>query len=301
MFFSNLRSIRSGSHALALLLSTGLAIQAKAAEIYTDPGDYVPLPAGTDLMVLYMQHNQHDAYHADGRKQPTELRMEANLGLLRYVRYMEMSGITIDPQIAIPFGEIKLEKDFGGLNSTSASGIGDPLVGAAAWLYNDPKSSRYLAVLAVAALPLGDYDGDRGPINIGQNRWRGILQVGYVTPITQRSMLELITEYAVYGSNDDYFGMAQKRDDSYAFQTHLSYALLPSTRVSLSYFHDFAGETRLDGIAQADEANNSRWLLTAATSFSADTQMLVQYGETIKVENGPFESRRLNLRVVKMF
>ena len=119
--------------------------------------------------------------------------------------------------------------------------------------------------------------------------------------MTSRSLLELVTEYAVYGKNDDYFGMTQRRDDSYGVQGHLSYAPLPGSRVALSYYHDFAGGTELDGIAQADELNGNRWLASASTSLAPGTQLLVQYGESIKVENGAFESQRVNMRLVKLF
>lgn len=284
-----------------MLLSGGLSTLAQAAEISSDPGDYIPLPAGTDLLALYLQNSQHDAYYSDGKKLPADLAMEANVGVFRYVHFMELAGVIINPQVVIPFGHVELEKSFGGLPQTTSSGIGDPMIATSAWLYNNPSTGRYMAVLATAALPLGEYDGDKGPINLGQNRWRGIFQAAYVTPLTQRSLLELVTEYAVYGKNDDYFGMTQRRDDSYGVQTHLSYAPLPGSRIGLSYFHDFAGETELDGIAQGDELNGNRWLVSASTSLAPGTQLLVQYGESIKVENGAFESQRVNMRLVKLF
>lgn len=273
----------------------------QAAEIATDPGDYIPLPAGTDLLVLYLQHNHFNAYYADGKKQADDFEMESNIGIFRYVHFMELGGIVLDPQIVVPFGEIKLKKPFAGLSETSSTGLGDPMVGATAWLYNNPETRRYLGVTATAALPLGDYDGDRGPINLGQNRWRGIFQVGYVAPIAARTTLELITEYAVYGKNDDYLGMTQERDDFYGIQGHLSYTPIPGTRFAVSYFHDYGGETELGGVSQADELDNSRWLLSAATRLTADTQLLLQYGDSIKVENGAYERQRVNLRLAKAF
>ncbi|MDH0639588.1 MULTISPECIES: transporter [Pseudomonas] len=298
MFFSN---IRPGVCGLVCLLSAGLAVQAQAIEVVTDPGDYLPAPPGTNLAVLYLQNNQYDTYHANGKEQPTKLGLETNLGLLRFVRYMEVGGFIIDPQIAIPYGEIRMNKNFTGLTASSNTGMGDPLIGGATWLYNDPAKDRHVALLTMVSVPFGDYDGDLGPLNIGQNRWRGIVQLGYATQLIPRSLFEIIGEYAVHGSNDDYFGMKQTREDSYGIQSHLSYSLLPSTRVSVSYYLSFAGETKLDGVAQKDEANDNRWLLSATTSFTRDTQVIVQYGEAIRVRNGPFENQRLNLRLVKMF
>lgn len=302
MLFLSIRChIRFGMCALNFLLSAGLVVQARAAEVATDPGDYIPAPPGTNLTVLYLQNNQYDTHYANGKKQPTRLGLETNLGLLRFVRYMEVGGFIIDPQIAIPYGEIRMNKNFTGLTSSSNTGMGDPLAGMATWLYSDPAKDRHVALLTMVSVPIGDYDGDLGPLNVGQNRWRGIVQLGYTTQLIPRSLFEIIGEYAVHGDNDDYLGMKQTREDSYGIQSHLSYSLLPSTRVSVSYYHDFAGETKLDGIAQKDEANNNRWLLSATTSFTRDTQVIVQYGEAIKVKNGPFESQRVNLRLVKMF
>lgn len=302
MEFLSVRRINTKiSKCVTALVFSGSISLTQAAEIPTDPGDYLPLPAGTDLLVFYLQHNHFNAYYSDGKKQAGDFEMASNVGILRYVHYMELGGFIINPQVVVPFGEIQLKKPFAGLSEMSITDVGDPMLAATTWLYNNPETRRYIAMSTTAVLPLGGYDGDRGPINMGANRWSGIFHLAYVTPVTAKSMFELVTEYAVYGKNDDFLGMTQKRDDFYGVQGHLSYTPVPGSRFGVSYFHDYGGETELNGVSQGDKLDNSRWLLSAATQLTADTQLLLQYGDSIKVENGPYERQRVNLRLVKVF
>lgn len=49
-----------------LFLSMMAAPSAKATVLATDPADYVPLPSGTNLGLLYYQHSESTALYADG-------------------------------------------------------------------------------------------------------------------------------------------------------------------------------------------------------------------------------------------
>ncbi|NMG32907.1 transporter [Azoarcus sp. TTM-91] len=293
---------RPASLTLALLASLGLlAGGAGAAEIATDPGDYAALPPGTDLGILYLQHTERDAYYAGGDKLPGRFRLETDIGLLRWVHYARLGDYVIDPQLILPFGTVRLKTPFAGLSSTSASGVGDPLVGGTLWLVNQAEEKRWLGLSAFVSIPVGSYDDDKGPVNVGENRWKGIFQAGYVTALPANFMLDLIGEYAVYGENDDFLGMKRKQDPSYGLQAHLRYLFSPSTHAAVSYYRDYGGETKLDGVRQDDRLRNDRWLLTFATFVAPTVQLQAQYGQALRVENGARESSRFNLRLLKVF
>jgi hypothetical protein len=285
-------SLRSVTRALAAAACAAMLAPAMAAEIPTDPGDYVALPAGTDLGVVYYQHTEYKSFYANGTKQPGPFRLETDIGLARWVHYTRLGDYLVTPQVIIPFGKV----DVGPL---STSGAGDPIVGSALWLVNEPEQQRWVTVSAFASVPVGKYDANE-PLNMGENRWKGVFQSAYITSLSKNVLLDLVGEVALYGENDDAGGVRRKQDASYGAQVHLRYMLAPSTSVSLSYYHDFGGESKLNGVAQHDRMNNSRFLVGVAGFVSPTVQLQLQAGKSLKVSNGPKESGRLNLRLVKV-
>jgi hypothetical protein len=274
---------------------------AVAAEIATDPGDYAALPAGTSLGLLYMQHTERNANYANGNRTAGDFKLVTDIGLARFVHFMKVGDYVIDPQIIVPFGRVDLKTPFGPLNPVSSSGVGDPLVGGTLWLVNQQEKQQWLGVSAFASIPVGNYDGKKGPVNVGENRWKGIFQLGYVTALPGNFMLDLIGEYAVYGDNNNFLGLRRQQDASYGAQTHLRYMFSPQTSVSLSYYHDFGGATKINGVSQNDRMNNGRLQLGFSTFVSPTVQLQAQYGQATSVENGAKESNRFNLRIAKVF
>ncbi|RAN49561.1 hypothetical protein RB25_04055 [Herbaspirillum rubrisubalbicans] len=286
------------------LLASILALagaSANAAEIATDPGDYAALPAGTTLGLLYAQHTERNANYANGNRTPGDFKLVTDIGLARLVHFMKLGDYVIDPQIIIPCGKVDLQTPFGPLNPVSASGVGDPLVGGTLWLLNQQQEQRWLGISAFVSLPAGNYDGSKGPVNIGENRWKGIFQLGYVTALPANFMLDVIGEYAVYGDNTNFLGLKRQQDASYGLQTHLRYMFSPLTSLALSWYQDFGGATKLNGIAQNDRMNNGRLQIGFSTFVTPTVQLMAQYGQSVKVENGAKESNRFNLRIAKVF
>ena len=272
-----------------------------AAQVATDPGDYSPLPAGVDLGILYYQHTTHEKLYASGHEISNLAGIEkltTDIGLLRWVHYTQIGGFTIDPQIIIPFGEVSLKTGGGNIRS---SGVGDPIVGGTVWLHNDPETKRAFGITALASLPIGQYDAEKGAVNVGENRWKLITQAGYVTPLSDTISLDLIAEYTFFGDNDDFAGRKKEQQNQYGVQPHLSKSIAAMTKVTLSYYHDFGGETSLDGTDLDDELSNSRWQGTFAHFIAPDIQLQLQYGRSLEVKNGFSEEDRINFRLVKVF
>ncbi|RTL54216.1 MAG: transporter [Rhodocyclaceae bacterium] len=284
----------------AVLIGTGCI--AYGAEIATDPGDYAALPAGVDLGIMYYQHTERDKYYSNGKQLPGTVRLDTDIGLARWVHFTKIGDYVADPQIIIPFGSVKLKDGSAiGAPALSASGVGDPLVGGTLWLVNNPEQKKWFGVSAFASLPMGNYDQNKGPVNVGQNRWKGIFHAGYVAALSDQFILDVIGEYAVYGDNDKYAGAKLTQDASQSLQAHLRYVLSATSHLALSYYHDFGGETKINGVAQKDSMDNGRWLATYATFVAPTVQIQVQAGQSAKVDNGFKESSRLNLRIVKVF
>jgi hypothetical protein len=287
--------------AIALAGAATFSSAGGAAEITTDPGDYAPLPPGTKIGLLYYQHAERNSYYVNGDKMPVPFELVTDIGLARYVNYTKLGDMTANWQFVIPFGKVDLRTPFGPLAEQSASGVGDPLVGVVLWPMNNPEQQRSLAVSAFASVPVGKYDSAKGPVNLGENRWKGIFQTGYNMALTKSVWFDVVAEYAVYGENDDFLGLTRKQDASYGFQTHLRYVVSPGTHLGLSYYRDFGGESELNGVAQHDRMNNSRWQATVASFVTPTVQLQLQAGKSLETHNGARESDRINVRVVKVF
>jgi hypothetical protein len=284
---------------LAAAIMAGPASVALGAEIATDPGDYMALPPGVQLGILYYQHAERDAYYAAGNRLQGPFRLDTDIGLARFVRYAKLGDYVIDPQIIVPFGRVALKAPFGPLGPVSDNGVGDPLVGGTLWLVNG--APQWLGLSAFVSVPLGSYDGARGPVNVGEHRWKGIFQAGYVRALGGPWMLDLVGETAVYGGNDDFLGARKRQDASYGIQAHLRYMLSQASSVSASYYHDFGGATTVGGIEQGDRMNNRRWQLGYASFVTPSLQLQVQAGKGGKTAYGARESARLNLRLVQVY
>ncbi|MDO6709734.1 transporter [Aliiglaciecola sp. 2_MG-2023] len=271
-----------------------------AAQVNTDPGDYRPLPDGYNLGVLYYQDTSLDTFYVDGYEIADGPTLSTNVGLARFVHYMEVGGFVIDPQVVLPFADIKLNA---GETELSASGIGDPLMGATIWLFNDTKSQAAFGVTGWVSFPLGSYHEEQGAINVGENRYKLITQAAYVSPIYNKFSFEIIAEYTFFGDNDDFgsSGITKQQDAQYGVQTHLSYHMSDATKLAFSYYHDFGAETEVAGVKQNDELNSSRFQISVQHFLAPDWQAQVQYGRSISVENGFYEDSFVNLRLLKVF
>tara|TARA_R110002167_G_scaffold140492_1_gene328302 strand:+ start:1008 stop:1895 length:888 start_codon:yes stop_codon:yes gene_type:complete len=271
-----------------------------AAQINTDPGDYRPLPGGFNLAVLYYQTTDYDKFYYEGEHIEEAPTLSTDVGLVRLVHYMEIGGFVIDPQLVIPYGSVKLNS---GNSELSASGVGDPIVGATIWLYNNTETKAAFGITGWVSLPLGSYDEEQGGINIGENRYKFITQAAYVSPITDKFSLEIVGEYTVFGDNDDFgsSGITKQQDAQYGAQAHLSYHMTEATKLSFSYYHDFGAESEIEGVKQNDELNNSRFQVSAQHFLAPDWQAQLQYGRSISIESGFFEDSFVNLRLLKVF
>ncbi|MFD1841527.1 transporter [Paracidovorax cattleyae] len=210
-----------GSLAMALLPLSAWAID-------VDPGDYVPAPAGTTAGLLYYQHSQRDRLYAQGQQVPIDARLTSDVGILRLVRYMSVGGLTVAPQVLLPFGRLDAGRDTAALGRTS--GVGDVILAAPAWLVNDPEFSTYLGISPYLYLPTGSYDRNRA-LNLGENRWKFDLQVGFVKGLTPHWHIDLTFDSMFHGRNDDSgpTGRTLKQDRIDQGQVYLRYQFTPGT------------------------------------------------------------------------
>ena len=159
-------------------LMVGIIGSLSCLAIDYQPGDWVPLPPDTSVLMGYYEfgtRNEFNNTKTGTAKNRTHL--DSNLGVARYLYYHEVFHHPYVLDFIQPFGALTDGK-INGQNLGSASGLGDPMVSAGFWFINQPKQRRYLSAADFLTLPLGTYDHQKA-LNLGGNRWQNDVQVDF--------------------------------------------------------------------------------------------------------------------------
>lgn len=298
MIRKTLRRLTALAAASAAVL--GFATPAHALDV--DAGDYTALPAGTNLLLLYYQHATRDKLYSGGDRVPINPGLDSDIGLIRGVHFMDIGGYIVDPQFILPFGKLKAKDDIAALGSESA--VGDLLVGATVW-FNKPGAKTHFGITPFLSLPTGKYDRNQA-LNLGENRWKLILNVGYIDEIAPGLNWDVVGDVTIFGKNDDVNdglgGITElKQKPQYQFQTFLRKNITPTfdLRGGLSYVT--GGETKLGGVNQDNRVSTSKFQFGGAWFVGPATQLLATYGRDIKVREGFKVNNELHLRFLQIF
>lgn len=292
---------RSGRKAVTAWMAAGLTAASSAAwALEMDAGDDTPLPEGTNLAVLYYQHVERKSLHADGHKLPGDNRLDSDIGIARFVHYTKFAGMTINPQFLLPFGTLRAREDLSPLGS--ASGVGDLILASVFWLVEKPETNTYFAITPYLYVPTGTYDKNEA-LNLGENRWKGTLQLGFITGLTDKLLLDLYADVTVFGNNNDYgpTSATLKQNPLYQAQGWLRYKLTDSWDVRAGYFYTWGGETKVNGVSSDDRQRSTKYQVGTAWFYEPSAQVVFTYGQDLTVENGFKERNRLNFRWLKVF
>jgi len=282
----------------SLVLATMLSHSALAVDV--DAGDYTALPAGTNLALAYYQTASRDELYAGGNVVDGDFSLASDVGILRGVHFMELGGYIVDPQFLLPFGTLDASKDIAALGEES--GVGDLILAATVWLVNKPKDNTYFGITPYIYLPTGTYDNEKG-LNLGENRYKFVLQAGYITNLTEDISFDFVADVMLYGENDE-FGASKatmEQEASFQLQAFLRYKMSPTWDFRVGLSQTFGGETKVDGTKMNDAAEVSKMSIGTTYFITPSIQLAATYGRDLAVENGFSEDNRLNLRVLKVF
>lgn len=284
-------------HALAMSL-LGVFCLHNAYAVDLDAGDYDYAPSGTNLAMLYYQHASRDSLYTGSNKVSDQVELTSDIGIARYVHYMDVAGLHIAPQILIPFGRLDAGKDISALGSNS--GLGDIILANTFFVYHDQETKSTFGITPYLYLPTGKYSKN-DDLNIGENRVKFTLQGAYTTKLTDRINWDVAGDFTLYGKNDDIAGGGDlKQDLGFQLQTSARYRLnqIADLRAGLSY--NDAGDTKQNGMTTDSNKQTKFWVGTGV-SPTPTTQIILNYGRDLKVENGFKEENRINLRLMRVF
>lgn len=283
--------------------AVGLGLAGPALAVDLDALDLVPAPAGTDAVLSYSTFAKRDSFVTrDGTDIDTGTGLYSQVGILRYVHYMDLGGFRFAPQILLPYGKL-YNGSLGGAALDDAGGIGDPILAAPLWLISTPETN--FAIVPYLFLPAGKNDPGAA-LNLGENRWKFNLQVGGTQALGKGFVLQASLDAMWYGDNDDALADGRgklEQDNTYQFQTWLSYIPPsdPTWNLAAGYSKIWGGDQQLDGVDNgiATEADQIR--LQASKFVRPDFQIQAGLQKDIRVRGGFQEDARVTLRLMKLF
>lgn len=297
-----IRAKFSGSGGLLSLATAALLLGATSAKaIDVDPGDYVAAAPGTNLGLLYGQYAKRTKLNTTTQGDIPSSQLESEVGIARFVHFTEIAGITVDPQILVPFGTLN-NAQIDGQSVKDSYGIGDPILAATAWLINDPKQNRYLGITPYVWLPIGTYR-EGATFNIGENRWKGAIQAGLVQGITDKVTFEFIADATFYGDNKNAGTGHQtlSQDESFQIQPWLRYNFTPTQAAAVGYSGTFGGTQELDGTSNGFKTSEHQLRLQYQGFVTPTVQLLGTVATDVAASGGFREDFRTNFRILKMF
>lgn len=258
--------------------------------------DYIPLPSGTFLFCTYFKHMSANTLFSNGKKVSNDFNLNANIGIFRPVYYTTIGsalygdgGLTVDPQALILFGEQHLDGAAIGDANLSDSGFADSTVLATFWFVNAPKDKFWVGFSPYITMPIGHYNKNR-TFNMGNNRWAFKPELGIVKGFGDRFYADFIVNGEFYTDNDDYYTgsdhVKKSQDPVLGIETHLSYDITKQWYISIDYFYNYGGETKIAGVRQNDEMSNHGLGASLFWMVGTNNQLMIEYRNDFSVKSG---------------
>ncbi|HBN8289751.1 transporter [Pseudomonas aeruginosa] len=283
-----------------LLLSSLLpALPTTCLALDIDGGDYTPLPDGTNMALLYYHHGYSHSAYSHGNNVGGGSHLTQDVGILRMIHFMDVAGFTMDPQFLLPFGHVQGKQ--AGTDLGTGNGLGDLILANTVWLVNDPASRTYFGVTPMITLPTGNYDKD-DPLNIGENRHKYTLQLGFSQELIDRLTLDAAFDGTHFGDNDRYGSgkSTLSQRTLYQGQVIFRYDITPNLDIRTSYSRQWGGEQFVDGVSQG-RPNQSKYTIGTAYMLPTKTQLILGWGRDTSIDNGFKTSSQINLRIAQVF
>jgi len=286
---------------LGTLVTLGVG-NAAAAVNDVAPGDYFPLAKGTTTLAVYAYKRATSGPYVNGRK-TLDGEVDMQILALRAGHFFELGGHPLSVIAVLPWARAEVAPaTLAGMLGKEASGMGDLRLGATSWLMADREQGRYLGLSALVNVPTGDYD-HRQVANIGENRSKLTLSLGWIQPLTKSLVFELTPEVAWYGDNDDYVGNTRlTQRHSLALTSYLRYRATPNWQFHVGAQGNHGGATRINGVDQNNAPDNPRVML--GTTFNSDNrkhQWIVRLARDTRMQNGFKTDRELLVRYLWMY
>ena len=266
------------------------------------PGDYFPLATGTSTVSVYAFDRQANGPYSNGSKL-LDGHVDTQIAVLRVSHFLSLADRPVSLMAVVPWSQNVVSPTvLAGLIGRDAHGFGDIRFGATTWLLANRESGEYLGATGVLFLPTGDYDS-RQVLNVGENRRKLTLNIGWIRPMGSSLILEVLPEVAWFGDNTNYAGGRNlSQDRAYAVTSYLRYRVNSSWQFHVGAQINRGGQTSINGVAQNNQPDNAREML-GATYVTDDkaNQWIFRVAKDTTVKNGFGVGSEVMLRYMRIF
>lgn len=270
--------------------SLTVAFNIHAAGVSSDPGDYRALPAGTNLAVAYYQHMEADTVYQNSNKVSDDLGLTIDLGLLRYVHFMEIGDWVMDPQIILPYA-----RQESNVSENAITGFGDLMVGGVAWPYRNDEKGRYFAFGGFVTFPTGSNE-NKG-FAVSNDRYQYNFQAGYYHALNDKIILEGIGQFELYTDQDK---SNLEKDIFYQTDVSAIYKATEKSNLAVTWRHTDGGKEKIANQTVLESEQKDTFILSASTNLKPNLQILLQWRQDFNVNDG-VEISGLQSRLVYAF
>lgn len=268
------------------------------------PNDIVaPLPNKNYVTVSYLNTGNSTLYK-NGAAQAGNPVIDTQSAIFRGTRTYDLGSLPAASFIQIPYGSIQ---PAGSLASqASPTGVGDLTIATAIWPYHNRATRTYLGLAGYLISPTGSYSSQRA-FNVGENRFRTDLQMGFQTPITSSIDGMIAVDTMWFGGNSQCAATCNSLTNVSLNQKPLTttqlgpiYRINEIFTVGASYFYVAGGATEINNNYMNNVANTQRFLLSGQ-AHTLIGRFSLQYGRDTEVKNGFAQNRLLAIRLMKEF
>ena len=284
---------------VCLMLTMGAATRAGAQEI--QPYEFTPLPAGTNLAIGYYVYGHQTEYNVARGNTIKNSGVEINVGVARYVHFVDVGGHPAGFQIIEPFGSVSAAH-IDGLRLGSAFGAQNLQLSAFIWPYVNTATKTNVNLTGFIYPPTGTYDR-RSLVNLGDNRWSGDIQIGLTQGFGDNLGIDLEFDTQVYGDNSDYFPGNRRlsQDPTFRTQAWVNWRWSPAFSTSLGYEGFFGGNQKVNGFLDGSKTEEQRIRANAALFLSPRIQTMIELNHDVKVVGGFKQDFGTTFRIVYVF
>lgn len=292
-----------GALCLCAVLLAATTQATLAAQNDQQPTDFIALPNRTVNIALFAARQTLDGPWQDG-VQRAQGDGSANLIALRanwHFSVGEDDQYTIAPLIAISAADTHTNAGLVPPRGGDASGYSDLRLGMAFWFHRDHVNREYRMATLIVSVPTGTYNPKQA-VNIGENRTKTVLSLGWMQPIGSSLVLDLVPEVAFFGDNKEFLGTNRlSQDTAYAMSATLRYKATPLIHWYTTAQVNRGGATQRNDILFSRAPDNTRLALGALLVASEKSQVQLRYARDVDIKNGSRNTGELMLRWSTIF
>ncbi|OYY21696.1 MAG: hypothetical protein B7Y05_01450 [Polynucleobacter sp. 24-46-87] len=268
------------------------------------PNDIVaPLPNKNYVTVSYL-NTENNTLYRNGSVASSGAVIDTQSAIFRGTRTYDLGSLPAVSFIQLPYGSIQ---PGGSLASQAGNtGVGDLTIATAIWPYHNRAIRTYLGLAGYLISPTGSYSSQRA-FNVGENRFRTDLQMGFQTPITSNVDGMIAVDTMWFGGNSQCAATCNSLINVSLNQKPLTttqlgpiYRINEIFTVAASYFYVTGGTTSINNNYQNNVANTQRFLLSGQ-AHTPIGRISLQYGRDTEIKNGFVQTRLLAIRLMKEF